>query len=381
MKNPGIPKAAPDLRRHNMARLLSAVLDGADSKRGLQERTGLSWGTVSALANELLRKGYIVETGKEGFSAGRKTAVLDVNAGDHYVVGLDINASGLKAVVCDLKARVAERFRESVANPERNGVIGQLKALIASVLDRYRGKKFLALGVAVQGKVDTEAGVSLFLPYFAGWTNIDLRGILEREFDIPAYIYHDPDCVMASLSEPRADDLNYVLLRVEKGIGMSVATGGRILTGSRGINAEIGHTAVDPEGIQCYCGNRGCLEAYVNAERILNEYKRGADLESFLAAARRGDDGATGAALEAGRYLGLAISTICNIFNPATVFICSSYGQIFELARAELEKQIKNHVFGGKPPRVAILQSDGFAAAAGGAVFTARRLIDESRLF
>jgi len=95
---------------------------------------------------------------------------------------------------------------------------------------------------------------------------------LEDNFKVHVFIEHDPDCLLYSHMATEHSK-NVLLFRIDKSIGMSVSLNGKIIKG-KGI-LEIAHNTVIPDGKECSCGMKGCLEAYLpsceNPENV-NEF-------------------------------------------------------------------------------------------------------------
>ena len=67
----------------------------------------------------------------------------------------------------------------------------------------------------------------------------------------------------------RDDVQNFMLLRVDEGVGAGIVLGGRLFSGSRGQCPEIGHVSIDRSGPPCACGRRGCWEQYISFPAVL----------------------------------------------------------------------------------------------------------------
>src|SRR5262249_55854661 len=72
------------------------------------------------------------------------------------------------------------------------------------------------------------------------------------------------------------------------GVGGGLIVAGNLWVGANGAAAAFGHIAIDPNGPQCRCGQRGCVETYASATSLASRYGRGSAVEAF-AAAERGD--------------------------------------------------------------------------------------------
>ncbi len=78
-----------------------------------------------------------------------------------------------------------------------------------------------------------------------------------------------------------------VIALVGSGVGAAVVADGSSYRGSRSSAGEWGHTTIVYGGRRCRCGARGCLEAYVGAEAILDRYRAGQPRPGRAAASTR----------------------------------------------------------------------------------------------
>lgn len=123
-----------------------------------------------------------------------------------------------------------------------------------------------------------------------------------------------------------------VVALIGSGVGAGVVADGAIYRGARSSAGEWGHTSLVHGGRTCRCGARGCLEAYVGAEAILDRYRHtngghaapGADEESAVAAliaAAATSEHATTVLTETVGYLGAGMANLVNMFNPERIVL------------------------------------------------------------
>jgi glucokinase len=172
---------------------------------------------------------------------------------------------------------------------------------------------------------------------------VPFRDLMSERLGLPVRV--DNDSNVAMLAEHRAgvargiDDA--VLLALGTGIGGGLLLGGKIYRGSEGAGAELGHIVVNRDGPDCPgdCPGRGCLEAYASGNalgRAGTEAARAnpdSALGKVLAAGREvtgglvtelahdGDPLCREVIAEAGRWLGIGIVSLVNIFNPELVIV------------------------------------------------------------
>ncbi len=152
------------------------------------------------------------------------------------------------------------------------------------------------VGVGCAGPVSAHTGV-INNPYtLPTWEACDIVTPLAAEFDRPAYLENDADA--AALGEWFAGAgrgaASVVMLTLGTGVGGGVVLEGRVYRGTHGEHPELGHLPVDPNGPECYCGTRGCLESIASGTALAaaGAVAGLADSRAVLAAAAAGNEAA-----------------------------------------------------------------------------------------
>jgi glucokinase len=259
------------------------------------------------------------------------------------VVGIDLGGTQLRVAVADDRGRLRTVVREPTeAQRGRRHVIDRIVRAVARALeeDGTPAGRVSALGIGLPGPVDPAAGLVISPANLPGFHNVPLNRILSRETRIRSFLHHDAH--LAALGEHRrgaargASELIYVT--VSTGIGAGLILRGELYAGAHGIAGEIGHIVVQAGGPRCRCGNDGCVEAIASGTGIAQAAARLApeNHDSLLhgmamptaadvvRAARRGDELATRILDNAGRYLGIALGTLINLFNPQVIVLGGS---------------------------------------------------------
>lgn len=122
-----------------------------------------------------------------------------------------------------------------------------------------------AVGVACTGPFDTESGVVLNDTTLHGWYGKSIPVAIRTMFDAPTTLINDADAAILGEVFEGSNGLDEadsaLLLTFGTGIGGAFWDGKGVYAGAYGEHPEIGHIGVDPNGPQCYCGLRGCLES------------------------------------------------------------------------------------------------------------------------
>ena len=245
-----------DLNLNSVLRLIRHA--GPITRRQIEAALDLSWGAVSGATATLLQQGYIKEVkAPEAAGAGRTPAALEIDPDDHFLLGLDVNRSGLSGVVTDLGGRVLLRTKADPTAVTKDAWIEEISALIDRLLHFAKGRTVLAIGIAMQGAVDAKRGISASFPA-AGWRDEPLAALLTERFGLPVFLEHDPDCILyAASTELELQDA--ILLRLDKGTGMAVMLDGKIF--KRFGAFELGYTVQDGKPLDERVTTRGIAAA------------------------------------------------------------------------------------------------------------------------
>jgi glucokinase len=254
------------------------------------------------------------------------------NQAEKNYIGVDLSGPTLRAALVSAAGEVA---RVLEAPLEREQLVEQIARVVA---DLRGGTSVEALGVGLPGLVDPRTGrvhFSTDLPLreefyadLAGATGLPL--LLENDANAAAYGEYVLGAGRASQS------IFYVMLGY--GIGGALIFDGQIWRGASGFAGEFGHITIDPDGIQCACGNVGCLETVASAPNIVRRtherlfrdstsslsklaVNRDFTVSDITREARNGDDFALLMIERTGRYIGTAIAAIINLLNVERIIL------------------------------------------------------------
>ncbi len=133
-------------------------------------------------------------------------------------------------------------------------------------------------------------------------------------------------------------------LTLGTGVGGVIAIDGRVHLGHDGTAGELGHQTIDPDGPSCGCGDNGCLEAFVRADRFA-EACGTATVKEAVIAARAGRPQAMAGITRVGTYLGIGIANMIEVITPDRVVvgggISAAADLLFEPIRAELRRRVR----------------------------------------
>lgn len=314
------------LKKKNLADILLLILEKRQTtRREIEYETGFSWGTVSSNVTLLLEKEYITEEKSErSAAAGRSTYTLKPCGNKKVGIGIDICRSGFTCEVVGIDFVVKKKLTAEFGEAVQSKVIGRAEELCreAALWCEKNGMQPIGIGIAGQGYVDGKLGIYMNNYEVPDWKPCNIKRHFENVFNLPVYLGHDPKCMLiAEMTREKYDDC--VLVRLDDGIGMSVALDGRIIDDTE--RFELGHTVIEPDGKLCVCGKRGCVEAYCSRKAIA---EAAGVLPNEISEAPEKYREFT---VEAGKRLALPLHNICVIFNPKKLIFTGTASRITEL--------------------------------------------------
>lgn len=207
------------------------------------------------------------------------------------VVGVDLGGTQIRVAVLQGAKLLSRVDLLTGEDPTPKRIIPRIYRIIQQALD-YADTRFdqiAGIGFGVAGPLDSRIGVVFAPPNLPGWDHVPLRDIFKEHYDVPIFIGNDAN--VAALGEymfgagQGCKDIVY--LTVSTGIGGGVIINGKIMEGSSGTAAELGHMTIDWHGKRCNCGNIGCLESIASGTAIARRANediaagRGSELLAF----------------------------------------------------------------------------------------------------
>lgn len=290
-------------------------------------------------------------------------------------IGIDLGGTDIKGgLVRDDGTLLGQYKKPTMAQLGGMKVVERIGDLIQEILDSdaMKGHRddLQGIGIGSPGLIDQANGRitrPVNIPEWDYW--IDVREIFLKRFNL--FTWADNDANVSALGEALfggGRGKNPVLvLTLGTGVGGGIVIDGKVLHGKAGFAGELGHIMVNPSGPVCGCGNEGCLEQYAAASAIARYAQARARVEHIptlmremvngdtskitskivYQAALQGDEQAMGVVANAGKYLGIGLSSFIVSFNPEIVCIgggASNMGDLlFDYARQEIAKRVFFH--------------------------------------
>jgi N-acetylglucosamine repressor len=325
------PSLLGKINERQVLRLLQA--HGPLSRAEVARRLGLSAPTVSKAVASLLRSGFLEEGDAPEQALGRPAARLRLATQTAQVLGIVIDAEQCRLVPAGLDGRLREDQQRSLPTPASyaeliDALVGQARELIDSP-----GTATLGVGISMPGLIDYRRRCGVLSPNVPVTNGHSPAFDLGRRLGVECVLLQESHALcLAERYYGNARGLDdFAMLDVNVGVGLGVMSGGRLLTGHRGMAGEVGHITVSDAGWPCGCGNRGCLETVASdssfARRVSKRLGRRVTIEKAIELARSGKPSLAEELDDTCRYLAVGVAAVINLFNPSTLFI---HGRIFE---------------------------------------------------
>ncbi len=230
--------------------------------------------------------------------------------------------------------------------------------MIRSLPNESQLAKVLGVGISAP-TVGSSTGVLINPPNLPNWNGFSITDFITNELSIPVTASNDAS--LAALGESRfgagvgVDNMLYYTLST--GVGGGIIVGGKLYEGKTGFAGELGHMTVNPMGVMCNCGNRGCLEAYASGPSIARIGRRAVEMGKITCLSTEdiintkdifdgsfaGDYVCREIVEEAGRHLAIGITSAMHMFEPERIVIGGGMSAGFDQMIPHINRHISQH--------------------------------------
>lgn len=277
--------AGTDKKTITRSRILNYVINNqVTSKVEVSKNLNLSMPTVLSNVNDLIAKGIIIETGEYESTGGRKAKSIGINPSYRYSVGIVITANHVGMVLVNLKYEIVKFRRVRMKFSPDASYCQELSVLTSEFLkDTEYQERILGLGISIPGIISQKDHL-LIKSHALQLENYSLS-FLEQAFDLPVYFENDANAAM--MAEDINRYRNAIYLSLNNTLGGAFCIDGKLFQGENQKAGEFGHMILVPGGRKCYCGKKGCADAYCAASALTDETN---SLETFMEQLKSGDE-------------------------------------------------------------------------------------------
>jgi len=275
------------------------------------------------------------------------------------LIGMQVSGQTLQAALVDASGQIIQR-REDTLSPEN---IIEQAAFVVRELSANRGE-ISALGFAIPGLVNRQTDVVIMSRDLPASVREGLHSELGRATGLRVELENDANAAaygefkVGAGKESR--DIFYMM--IGNGIGGAIILDGKLWTGSSGFAGEVGHITIDAEGLECICGNTGCLETVASAPSIVRRARERLNRDSTSSLSRlgltkdftaddvaheanEGDDFALMMIERTGKYIGTGVANVINLLNIERIVLGGGVMDAGQLILNPIIQEAKRRAF------------------------------------
>jgi len=258
---------------------LALLRSGELSRAQLKEHMELSFPSVSALVDELIGAGILLETDMtEKLNRGRPRIMLTLRDDVFTVPMVKLTRQGYEYRLYNSRAELLEYGRLPMKqgsvppegemwHPTANELCAPLSEWLKKKEEKYR---LFDLVFCLAGNKNADGALSS-----SSLRLLSEAGVYDKLISKTGkrvVMMNDSDCAAYAEKHLSGISEDFIYIYIGKGVGAGIIRDGRIFGEGMDVRAgEIGHTSIDHNGRPCECGGRGCLERYVSTPVIVAE--------------------------------------------------------------------------------------------------------------
>jgi len=282
-------------------------------------------------------------------------------------IGIDLGGSTLKAAIITRDGEIITETRYEAPQQGPDALFKQVVQVAVDLRDnKFASGPVAGIGVGIPGLVNRKTNRIEVMPNQPSFSQIDLTSELSSATELPVILDNDANaCAYGELQVGAARGRREVFfVTLGTGIGAGLIINGQIYRGAAGFAGEFGHMTIDPEGIECACGNIGCLETIVSGPNIVRRTRerlyrdrtsslsrlaiprdREFTAEDIAHAARDGDEMAQVMMERTGMFLGIALAAVINLLNVEMVVMGGGVMEAGDLILKPTIKETRRRAF------------------------------------
>jgi glucokinase len=274
-------------------------------------------------------------------------------------IGINISGTRVRAALVDAGGSIIET---KVAEIAPKTLIPQLAAMVEDL--HAPPGTVAAIGVAIPGLVNRQTDRVVAPRDLPSPMVDDLHGELTRATGLRVEIENDANAAAYGEYKVGAGrgSRNLFYMMIGNGIGGAIILDGKLWTGASGFAGEVGHITIDTEGLDCVCGNRGCLETVASAPSIVRRARERLNRDSTSSLSRlalnksftaedvahqanEGDDFALMMIERTGKYIGTGVASVINLLNIERIVLGGGVMDAGSLILNPIIQEVKRRAF------------------------------------
>ncbi len=241
------------------------------SKRDISDALGLSLPTITQSLKKLYGLGIIKKSGYFESTGGRKADIITLNGYSKIAIGVEMLKDIIRICAVNLDGNIIEETFHELPFNNCETYYEQLGSLVNHFVDNlsFPLSAYLGVNIAVQGLVSKEGDfiTSGDLLEYTGTS----KTVFQKYLSLPCRLYHDTEVAAFAELWNQPDIKNAVYIVLNKYLGGSLIIDGNVFQGEEFSGCVIEHMRLIPNGKNCYCGQKGCMNTYCSVYSIEQE--------------------------------------------------------------------------------------------------------------
>lgn len=290
-----------------------------------------------------------------------------------FKIGIDLGGTKIEGIVLDKDNR--EVIRRRIETEQEKGYESILRSVVGlyhNLADKIAYSPH-TVGVCTPGSVSVKNGL-LKNSNTQCLNGMPFKEDLEAWLKRKVAIENDANCFAMAEAIMGAGVGQRMVFGVIMGTGCGggIVYKGEVFSGRQGIAGEWGHTSIDPQGLPCYCGKRGCVETYISGgglERAYEAYTgKQKKLYEIVDLFRKGSIPEVDLMFEFFDRFGMGMANLINILDPDIVILGGGLSNIKELYTLGIES-VRRYIFNDEFSTPIVKNKCGDSAGVFGAAF------------
>jgi len=323
---------------------LEVLKHGPLSRSEVARRLSLSPGSLTRLSTPLIEAGLLVEVGEHlDGRVGRPSQLIDIVPTSQCFIGMKLSANSILGVTTDLRGKVMAAASCDFTSQQPAAVVATIKSLVKELV--AKGPSVTAIGIGIGARLDGN-GTVISAP-FLNWSNVPLATMVEKASGLPTIIEND----LIAFTEYEhwfgagRTLSTFAVVTIGAGVGYGLVANDAIVTNSDHGIGLVGHWPLDPFGVVCSEGHRGCAKSILTDTAITlavsSAIGRPVTYSQALDLAAEGEPAASRIVGDAGRSLGRLLAAVANLVMPELVVLGGEGVRLATVASEQLEEGLR----------------------------------------
>ena len=265
-----------------------------------------------------------------------------------HKIGIDLGGTKTEIIVLDETLNVLERKRVPTPKDNYEKIIQNIVNLVNDVSQNISD---FSVGVCCPGAISKNTGL-IKNSNTQCLIGKSLKKDLENKLKKNISIENDANCfALAETKLGAAKNFNTVFgVIMGTGVGGGIMLDGKIHHGRTGIAGEWGHHCLHNNGNLCYCGRRGCVEAYISGPALEKHWHQLSSLTQSLPEIMKNKDNPNFESWKISflENFGISLANVIDILDPDIIVLgggVSNINFLYDEGKASVYEKVFSDKF------------------------------------